>query len=42
MAAAAHECAEAVTVLLKGSADLRHTLLFSDLTDHLLEKIKMG
>lgn len=41
MAAAAHECAETVTLLLKHPPKLRHTLLFFDILDHSMEKIQM-
>lgn len=42
MATAAHECAEAVALVLKRSPELRNTLLFADICEHSAEKIQMG
>ena len=42
MATAAHECAEATALVLKRSPELRNTLLFADISEHSINKIKMG
>ncbi|PIE69847.1 MAG: hypothetical protein CSA21_00165 [Deltaproteobacteria bacterium] len=41
MATAAHECSEAITLLLQRPPALHKTLLFTDLADHSTEKITM-